>query len=155
MKRILILLMAVILLIGLCACGRPVDAPMSEDTDLTPETADPLMTLDEIHALPLPSGYTYTITDRETETVIETGEYSYKTKDADLISSYYLWDTNSEVLLSSNIEDDMIYNLTSFTMDNGAIEGQALYIVDPETHNFVAASIEIEGRTTLYQFIYG
>jgi hypothetical protein len=47
----------------------------------------------------------------------------------------------------------MIYTLTKVTLQDGT-EIQVLYINDPVTLNFVAASVENGNITTNYQFTY-
>jgi hypothetical protein len=59
----------------------------------------------------------------------------------------------SREVLSSGIEDGMIYTLTKVTLQDGT-EIEVLYINDPVTLNFVAASVENGNITTNYQFSY-
>jgi hypothetical protein len=54
---------------------------------------------------------------------------------------------------SSGIEDGMIYTEVRGTMDDGRTIN-VLYVVDPETLNFVAANVEDGDITTNYQFSY-
>lgn len=56
-------------------------------------------------------------------------------------------------LLSSGIEDGMIYTNFDVTFDNGTT-GNVLYINNPETLDFVAATVESEGSYINYQFVY-
>ena len=56
-------------------------------------------------------------------------------------------------LLSSGIEDGMIYTNFDVTFDNG-MTGNVLYINNPETLDFVAATVESEGMSVNYQFAY-
>jgi hypothetical protein len=59
----------------------------------------------------------------------------------------------SREVLSSGIEDGMIYTLTKVTLqDDTTID--VLYIVDPVTLDFVAASVENGNISTNYQFVY-
>ena len=53
----------------------------------------------------------------------------------------------------SGIEDDMIYTTVKATLDDGK-QIDVLYIVDPVTNNFVAASIEDGDIISNYQFSY-
>ena len=59
----------------------------------------------------------------------------------------------SREIVSSGIEDGMIYTLAKVTLQDDT-EVQVLYIVDPVTLNFVAASVENGNENTNYQFIY-
>ena len=56
-------------------------------------------------------------------------------------------------IISSWIEDDMIYTLTNVTLQDDTVVS-VLYINDPESKNFVAANVENWNETTNYQFIY-
>ena len=58
-----------------------------------------------------------------------------------------------EELLSSWIEDGMIYTNFDVEFENGTT-GNVLYINDPETLNFVAATVESEGIYINYQIQY-
>ena len=56
-------------------------------------------------------------------------------------------------LLSSGIEDGMIY--TNFDVEfDGGLTGNVLYINDPETLSFVAATVESQGYYINYQYVY-
>ncbi len=59
----------------------------------------------------------------------------------------------SREVLSSGIEDGMIYTLTKVTLQDDT-DIDVLYIVDPVTLNFVAASVENGNISTNYQFVY-
>jgi hypothetical protein len=59
----------------------------------------------------------------------------------------------SREVLSSGIEDGMIYTLTNVTLQDDTVIS-VLYIVDPVTLNFVAANVENGNETRNYQFTY-
>jgi hypothetical protein len=59
----------------------------------------------------------------------------------------------SRTVISSGIEDGMIYTDTEVTLQDGTIV-KVLYIVDPVTLNFVAANAENGNTSTNYQFVY-
>jgi hypothetical protein len=59
----------------------------------------------------------------------------------------------SREVLSSGIEDGMIYTITQVTLQDDTVIS-VLYIVDPVTLNFVAANVENGDITTNYQFAY-
>jgi hypothetical protein len=59
----------------------------------------------------------------------------------------------SREVVSSGIEDGMIYTLTKVVLQDGT-ELQVLYIVNPETLDFVAVSVENGNETINYQFAY-
>ena len=55
--------------------------------------------------------------------------------------------------LSSGIEDDMIYTNFDVVFEDWTT-GNVLYINDPETLNFVAATVESQGHSINYQYAY-
>ncbi|MBQ9554563.1 hypothetical protein IJU97_06615 [bacterium] len=60
----------------------------------------------------------------------------------------------SREVLSSSIEDHMIYTLTNLTQEDGKVIS-VLYINDPETLFCRAISVETDEKVTLYNnFIY-
>jgi hypothetical protein len=59
----------------------------------------------------------------------------------------------SREVVSSGIEDGMIYTLTNVTLQDDTVVS-VLYIVDPVTLNFVAANVENGNEMTNYQFAY-
>ena len=101
-----------------------------------------------------PSESTYTVVDLATEATT-TGENVYMEDTPHNlvnITPAFPATTNQE-LLSSGIEDGMIYSLFDVSYENGTT-GNVLYINDPETLNFVAATVDNEGISTNYQFVY-
>ena len=99
-----------------------------------------------------PKGYTYTIYNSESE---ETTTWSYEYPEDlshTLLLPIHATMANREII-SSWIEDDMIYTLTNITLQDDTVVS-VLYINDPDTHNFVAANVENWNETTNYQFIY-
>lgn len=101
-----------------------------------------------------PSESTYTVVDLATEATT-TGENVYmEDTPHNLVNITPAFPaTTSQELLSSGIEDGMIYTLLDVSYENGTT-GNVLYINDPETLNFVAATVESEGISTNYQFVY-
>ena len=101
-----------------------------------------------------PSESTYTVVDLATEATT-TGENVYmEDTPHNLVNITPAFPaTTSQELLSSGIEDGMIYTLLDVSYENGTT-GNVLYINDPETLNFVAATVNNEGISTNYQFVY-
>ena len=101
-----------------------------------------------------PSESTYTVVDLATEATT-TGENVYmEDTPHNLVNITPAFPaTTSQELLSSGIEDGMIYSLFDVSYENGTT-GNVLYINDPETLNFVAATVNNEGISTNYQFVY-
>ena len=114
-------------------------------------TYSDLQTLAETN---FPTGSTYTIVDHQTEETF-TGENVYmEDTPHNLVNITPEFPAATEsTLLSSAIEDGMIYSNFDVIFNNGA-NGNVLYINDPETLNFVAATVESEGNSINYQFSY-
>ena len=125
-----------------------IDVELSEwaKTSLTNEE------LDEITETHFPKGYTYSVYNLETEENV-TEEYTYpEDLDHSLLIPEHATMANREVT-SSWIEDGMIYTLTKVTLQDGT-EIEVLYINDPVTLDFVAASVQNGNENRNYQFIY-
>lgn len=114
------------------------------------------LTLEELEGIEeanFPKSYTYStfnIAENQSE---DEWEYTYP----DDISHTLLIPEHatmaSREVISSWIEDGMIYTMTKVTLQDGTVLN-VLYIVDPETLNFVAASVENGDISTNYQFAY-
>ena len=98
-----------------------------------------------------PDGYTYSIYDEETK---ETSTWEHENTVDDL---GYLTPENHNIIdreiTSSGIEDGMIYTIVKSTFDDNRVI-DILYIVDPTTYNFVAASYNDWTKSYHYQFYY-
>ena len=110
--------------------------------------------LKEIAKSYFPTSNTYTIFDMETQETF-TGETLYHQDTPHNLVNITpdFPDTTSKDLLSSGIEDGMIYTNFEVTFDNGTT-GNVLYINNPESLLFVAATVESEGMSVNYQFAY-
>ena len=111
--------------------------------------------LQEIAKSKFPTYSTYTIVDSQTEETF-TGENLYMEDTPHNLTNItpHFWTIVSQDLLSSGIEDGMIYSNFDVTFDDGT-HANILYINNPETLNFVAATVEIKNfSSTNYQFTY-
>jgi hypothetical protein len=99
-----------------------------------------------------PKSYTFTKYNMATNESEGEGRHVYNRVELGFLTPDYSNIVDREVL-SSGIEDDMIYTEVKATLDDGK-EIDVLYIVDPVTLNFVAANIEDGDITTNYQFSY-
>ena len=101
-----------------------------------------------------PTSSTYTKVIRETEEAT-TGDVVYPEDTPNNLTNITpdFAKIAKEELLSSGIEDGMIYTNFGVEFENGTT-GNVLYINDPETLNFVAATVESEGIYVNYQFQY-
>lgn len=108
--------------------------------------------LEEIVRSQFPESNTYTITNLETEEAT-TGENIYHEDTphnlANLTPEFPA--TTEQTLLSSGIEDGMVYTLIDVTFNDGTT-GNILYINNPESLRFVAANVESNGNSINYQF---
>ena len=128
-----------------------------EDYDYTlPEWAKTSLTneeLDELAETHFPKWYSYSTFNMAENLIGDEWEYTYP---EDLSHTLLLPEhatMASREVLSSGIEDGMIYTLTKVTLqDDTTID--VLYIVDPVTLDFVAASVENGNISTNYQFVY-
>ncbi len=128
---------------------------VDEEDYVLPEWAKTSLTteeLDELAETHFPKSYTYTTYN------METGEtWSWESTYPEGLSHTLLIPEHatmaSREVVSSGIEDGMIYTLTKVVLQDGT-ELQVLYIVNPETLDFVAASVENGNETINYQFAY-
>ena len=99
-----------------------------------------------------PKWYTYSVYNEDTKESL-TWEYTYpEDLDHSLLLPIHATMASREVI-ASGIEDGMIYTLTKVTLQDDT-EVNILYIVNPETLDFVAANVENGIETTNYQFVY-
>ena len=123
-----------------------VELPEWAKTSLTNEE------LEEVIDTHFPKWYTYSVYNTETE---ESNEWEYNYPE-DLSHTLLLpihATMASREVTSSWIEDGMIYTLTKVVLQDDT-EVSVLYIVNPETLDFVAANVENGNETTNYQFVY-
>ena len=108
--------------------------------------------LEEVIDTHFPKWYTYSVYNTETE---ESNEWEY-TYPEDLSHTLLLpihATMASREIISSWIEDGMIYTLTNVTLQDDT-QVSVLYIVNPETLDLVAANVENGNEITNYQFVY-
>lgn len=121
-----------------------------------PEWAKTSLTSEEIDELAethFPKGYTYSVFNMDENLIGDEGETTYP---EDLSHTLLIPEhatMASRTVISSGIEDGMIYTDTEVTLQDGTIV-KVLYIVDPVTLNFVAANAENGNISTNYQFVY-
>lgn len=99
-----------------------------------------------------PKWYTYSVYNTETEASSE-WEYTYPEDLSHTLLLPIHATMASREVLSSAIEDGMIYTNTKVTLQDDT-EVSILYIVNPETLDFVAANVENGNEITNYQFVY-
>lgn len=121
-----------------------------------PEWAKTSLTIEELEDLEethFPKSYFFSTYNMKENLIGEEGTVVY----AEDISHTLLIPEHatmaSREVLSSGIEDGMIYTITQVTLQDDTVIS-VLYIVDPVTLNFVAANVENWDITTNYQFAY-
>ena len=124
-----------------------VELPEWAKTSLTSEE------LDKIAETNFPKGYTYSTFNMDENLVKDEWTYTYPEDLSHTLLLPIHATMASREIVSSGIEDGMIYTLAKVTLQDDT-EVQVLYIVDPVTLNFVAASVENGNENTNYQFIY-
>ena len=110
--------------------------------------------LEGIAEMNFPTSSTYTVVDLATEETTNKENLYHEDTPHNLVNiTPDFAPIKEQTLLSSAIEDGMIYTNFDVTFDNDTT-GNVLYINDPETLNFVAATVENEGMSVNYQFAY-
>ena len=107
--------------------------------------------LDELDNILLPKSFRYERYRWDGEDVDEVGDYSYPEGSNVLLP--IMATRVSREIQSSAIEDGMIYTNAAVTLDDGT-QFMVLYVNDPETLEYVAASVSNDQFTTLYTFAY-
>ena len=141
----------------LTGCNKSGDVN-EENVDETPavETAQKqsldlgeLIGLIETH---FPKSYEYSVFNMTDNLIGDEWRHVYNRMELGYLTPEYSNIVDREVT-SSGIEDGMIYTMVKATLDDGK-QIDVLYIVNPETLDFVAASVEDGDITTNYQFSY-
>lgn len=179
MKKSLIVMLGLVMATFLAACqDQPVDNPdvdnnvvidanevdnwwdadNGEDVDNGEEaqakkTSLTIEELDDIDASLFPTSYTYETYNWDENGTSESGEYVYPEDiDHSLLIPVHATMASREIT-SSSIEDGMIYTVANVTLQDGTVLS-VLYINDPVTLQYVAASVNSEKETSLYTFQY-
>ena len=129
--------------------------PVVEEETL-PEGAKTSLTIEDLDAIDadnFPTGYDYSVFNVAENVLEDEGTYTYpEDLDHSLLLPIHATMASREIV-SSGIEDGMIYTLTNVTLQDDT-QLQILYINDPVTLQYVAASVENGDTTSNYQFVY-
>lgn len=109
--------------------------------------------LDLIDEKAFPTSYTYTTYNFSTEERTGPEEYVYPEDISHTLLIPEHATMASREVISSGIQDGMIYVETKATLQDDT-EIDILYVVNPETMQYVAANVENWDVTTNYQFAY-
>ena len=165
MRKLLLVLVGFAVLSLLAACWNKGDNGnvlgtdgnsvnnQNEDTldDLREKTPMTLNDLERINKNKFPVSYTYSVYDRDE--VIETWEYIYpENVDYNVLLPIEETMVNKEVI-SSLMSHDRINTIVNVTVENGETYS-VLYIIDPDTLEYLGASYSTPTTTTLYTFNY-
>lgn len=126
---------------------------VNEDTleDLVEKTPLSLEDLDRINRNRFPVSYTYSVYDGEN--VVETWEYIYpENVDHNILLPIEETMVDRKVI-SSVMSHDRINTLVDVTLKNWE-SYSILYIIDPDTLEYLGASLSTPTATTLYTFSY-
>lgn len=126
---------------------------VNEDTleDLVEKTPLSLEDLDRINRNRFPVSYTYSVYDGEN--VVETWEYIYpENVDHNILLPIEETMVDRKVI-SSVMSHDRINTLVDVTLKNWE-SYSILYIIDPDTLEYLGASLSTPTTTTLYTFNY-
>lgn len=109
--------------------------------------------LDLIDEKAFPTSYTYTTYNFSTEERTGPEEYVYPEDISHTLLIPEHATMASREVISSGLQDGMIYVETKATLQDDT-EINILYVVNPETMQYVAANVENWDVTTNYQFAY-
>ena len=132
-----------------------VNEEIIDETPVVEETAKTSLDLGELINIMennFPKAYDYSVFNMTDNLIGEEGRHVYTLDELGFLTPEYSNIVDREIT-SSGIEDGMIYTMVKATLDDGK-QIDVLYIVDPVTFNFVAASVEDGDITTNYQFTY-
>ena len=143
MKKFLALVLAVAMVFCFAACGQSDDE--QADGGVTS------LTIEALDNAPFPVSYTYETSDESG--VIDSGEYEYPEDiDHSLLIPTHATMIDREII-DSSIQDGMVYTDVNATLQDDTVV-EILYINNPDTLEYVAASVITETETTLYTFAY-
>ena len=109
--------------------------------------------LEQIDDVLFPVSYNYEVYKWEDEDTSDSGTYTYpENVDHSLLLPIHA-DVVSREVVSSSIEDGMIYTIVNATLKDDSVVS-ILYINDPVTLKYIAASVNGDSETTLYSFVY-
>ena len=176
MKKNLLLMLSLSAIVLLAGCGnKDVVNPDATDTEnwvieagdnqgssedaINPEHPEWVATslsvsdLERIEETMPPLSYSYETYDMQANSVVNSGTFTAEWDEKALSISEYETMVNREVI-SSGIEDDMIYTLTNVTLEDGSVL-QVLYVNEPDTLFCRAISVQNGDLNTLYSnFVY-
>lgn len=174
MKKNLLVVLCLTTAIILSACGtknnpenslNSVNDSLSNPTTNEQDNTDPLADLrektpltiedlDRIEKYKFPSSYTYSTYNRnDPNAAVEIHEYVYPNNvDHKLLLPIHENMTNREII-SSVMDHDTINTTVNITLKNGEVY-PVLYVNNPDTLEYIEASVNTPTNTTIYTFNY-
>ena len=118
-------------------------------------TEEKSFTMDEIKDLfktHFPKSYTYSDFNIASNLIEDEGEHTYTAEEAGILTPKHSEIQGSQVI-SSGIQDGMVYNDTLSTLENGSLIS-VVYVINPDTLNFVTAKVTDWEHQVTYKFAY-
>jgi len=110
--------------------------------------------IERIEETMLPLSYSYETWDSEAQAITDSGEYNAEEWKNNKLEIPEYKTMKSREVISSGIEDDMIYTITKITLEDGT-ELDVLYVNEPDTLFCRAISVQNGLKSTLYSnFVY-
>lgn len=113
------------------------------------------LTMEEIKDLfktHFPKSYTYSDFNIASNLIEDEGEHTYTAEEAGILTPKHSEIQGSQVI-SSGIQDGMVYNDTLSTLENGSLIS-VVYVINPDTLNFVTAKVTDWEHQVTYKFAY-
>ena len=153
MKKLLLVVLWVFVGTFLVACGDKSQKDEIVVDQVVTKASLSNEDLGLIDEMIFPRSYSYEVFNLETSEVVNSWNYTYpEDLDSSLLLPIHATMASREVV-SSSIEDGMIYTMTLVKLQDDT-EVKVLYINDPITLQYVAASVEMANEITLYTFYY-
>ena len=156
MKKLLLVMLGLFVGLFLVACGDVTDNEENTEIVVDHVVTKASLSIEDlglIDEMIFPRSYSYEVFNVESNEVVNSWHYTYpEDLDSSLLLPTHATMASREIV-SSSVEDEMIYTMTSVKLQDGT-EAKVLYINDPISLEYVAASVEMGDEITLYTFYY-
>ena len=161
-KTFWLLVLFTVASLALIGCNKGEKASIEESEEvINPVVEEPLMDvnssltsedLDSMDKIEFPVSYSFSTYNWDDE-LIDEWEFTYPEDIDHSLLIPELATMASRELVSSNTQDWMIYTFTKVTLQDWTVL-DVLYINNPETLRYIAASVRWEDKTVNYEFSY-